>query len=391
MKDSILNINVSCFPNAWGVVPVDVSLLTWLKSDKYRAKIEQIRSLQDVSLQKEIKETLPCITPSGRFSYRSTEHLIEHTGFITFDIDADKNPGLTDFALVRDEVSHLLNVAYCGLSVRGAGCWGLIPIPQSTPQEHTRRFNALSKDFAALGIRLDSACSDITRLRFYSWDPDAYFNHHAAIYDRMLTEKPRSQYNRPPGGDTRDKVEALIARIKEQQIDITGDYKSEWFGLAASLANEFGEGGRGYFHALSQFHPDYSQRETDKQFDAVLNKHYNDWSIGTLFALAKNYGITLKNESSTVRTTIGINKTADSYDLKETIITRPDIWGVLELEQFFNSKDLPEGPIRLDNFTLIEDPVLFVQTELAIVKAHNGNERYLPYLERLKGLKSILN
>ena len=383
MKDSILNINVSCFAHCKATTPADVNLLAWLTSDKHRDKVEQIRKLQDEGLQKDIKKTLPAITPSGRFTYRDTDHLIEHTGFITFDIDADKNPHVNDFARVRDQISHIKNVAYCGLSVRGWGCWGLVPIPKSTPKEHKQRFDALAKDFAAFGLILDPACSDVCRLRIYSWDPDAYFNHSAEIYTKAFRhEAPRLP--RPPAGDTRDKVEAVIAQIKERAIDITASYKSEWFGLAAALANEFGEGGRGYFQALSQFHPDYNPRETDRMFNAVLRKHYSQWSIGTLFALAKNYGISLKPEPApAIR-----DNTIKSVTVP---LPKPDVWGVAELESFFKSKELPHDPVRLDSCTLITDPAKFVSTEIAIVRANNGNPRFLPYLDRLKQLKILLN
>ena len=388
MKDSVLNINVSCYAHCKATTPVDISLLTWLTSDKHRNKVEKIRSYQDEELQKSIKKTLPAITPSGRFTYRNTEHLIEHTGFMTFDIDADKNPHVADFAKVRDEVSHIKNVAYCGLSVRGRGCWGLVPIPKSTPQEHTYRFYALAKDFAAFGLKLDPACSDVCRLRIYSWDPDAYFNHSAKVYTKILKPIPPKNYKRPSFSDTRDKVEAIISQIKERQIDMTQAYKSEWFGLAAALANEFGEGGRGYFHTLSMFHSGYNVRDTDKMFDGVLKRRYEKWSIGTLFALAKNYGITLKPEPAP-----GIReKTVKAVTAPEPVQAKaPDIWGVVELENFFKSKELPSEPVRLDSCSLITDVSLFVETHISIVKAHNGIDRYMPYYERLKLLKSIMN
>jgi hypothetical protein len=392
MKDSILNINVSCFAHCKATTPVDVNLLAYLTSEKYRDRVEQIRSLQDEALQKAIKITLPGITPSGRFSYRDTEHLIEHTGFINFDIDEDKNPHLTDFALVRDQVSRIKNVAYCGLSVRGRGCWGLIPIPPSTPAEHTKRFNSLSKDFAdALGINLDPACSDVCRLRIYSWDPDAYFNHHAVLYTKIQENKPApvKQYPRPAMGDTRDRVEALIAMIREQGVDITASYKTEWFALAASLANEFGEGGRGYFHTLSQFHPGYNQRDTDDLFDSVIRKRYEEWHIGTLFAIAENYGIRLKSRPVPVPSLPSPPAPETKRAIQENIM--PDTWGVSELESFFTSASLPSEPIRLDDCTLITDIRQFIKAELAVAKAHNGQERYLPYFERLKQLRSILN
>jgi len=56
-----------------------------------------------------------------------------------------------------------------------------------------------------------------------------------------------------PGTDTSTRVERLVQQIVERRIDITQE-EEDWFWLACAFANEFGEGGRDYFHAISQFY-----------------------------------------------------------------------------------------------------------------------------------------
>ena len=72
-------------------------------------------------------------------------------------------------------------------------------------------------------------------------------------------------------------------------------------------------------------------------------------------------------------------------------IIKEGIWeqDIKELELFF--KVIPSGPIRLSECELITDPVLFIKSHLEIVKGQNGNTRYLPYMERLMKLKTILS
>src|SRR5450759_596282 len=113
MIDSILNINVSCFENCKSTIPKDIRLLSWLTNEKYRAKVEQIRTIQDEDLQKVIKASLPAITPSGVFSYRAEKDLIEHSGFLAFDIDKKDNKHIS-FDGLREQISHIPSVAYCG-------------------------------------------------------------------------------------------------------------------------------------------------------------------------------------------------------------------------------------------------------------------------------------
>lgn len=68
-----------------------------------------------------------------------------------------------------------------------------------------------------------------------------------------------------------------------------------------------------------------------------------------------------------------------------------DVWNVTELQQFFNSRELPAGSVRIDSCTVVNDVQKFVQVELSIVKAHNGQYRYQPYFQRLQQLKIVLS
>ncbi|MFZ2341155.1 MAG: hypothetical protein WAW07_15715 [Bacteroidales bacterium] len=68
-----------------------------------------------------------------------------------------------------------------------------------------------------------------------------------------------------------------------------------------------------------------------------------------------------------------------------------DVWNVTELEEFFFSRELPAGPVRIDSCTLVHDVKKFYQVELAIVRAHMGQSRYEPYLNRLQLLKEVLS
>jgi VirE N-terminal domain/Primase C terminal 2 (PriCT-2) len=414
MKNSILNINVSCFEKCTGTSPADVNLLSWLTSDKYRERVEQLRSIQDEDLQKTIKKSLPAITPAGLFSYRDEKHLIEHSGFLAFDIDFADNEHISNFNELKEQISHVVCVAYCGLSVRGKGFWGLIPIPKSTPEEHKYRFNALSKFFKGYNINLDPSGSDVCRLRIYSWDPEGYFNHNAKIYTSIL--KPQAKKStRPAYTDTRERVEAIISKIKADKFDITQDYKEGWLKIASALANEFGESGRNYFHAVSQYHAKYDVSETDRVFDNVLKHDYSKISIGSFFKIASDYGIKIQegqrkgeiakpseNQSNLVTNGNRVVKTLPELGISRKEVTtlpkvektvKPGIWSseITELEQFFKTVKLPSGSIQLDSCSKITDLPLFVESHLSVLKAQNGNMRYKPYLDRLKEVKRIMS
>ena len=118
---SILDIEISCFANY--SIPSDpktVNLLTWLNSTKHRENVDLIRSLDDKKERDSLKAKLPCITPSGLFTYRNQKNLVKHSGFIQIDIDlAGGNIGISNWHQLKDEISKLPQIAYFGLSASG--------------------------------------------------------------------------------------------------------------------------------------------------------------------------------------------------------------------------------------------------------------------------------
>lgn len=390
---SILNVNVSCFENCKSTFPKEISLLTWLSSDKYRSKVEQLRTFQDEELQNIMKKSLPAITPCGLFNYRDTEHLIKHSGFLVFDIDIKENQNIKNFSDLREQISHISSIAYCGLSVRGKGYWGLVPIPKSTPEVHRQRFSALANDFKEFGINLDKSGSDVCRLRIYSWDSDSYFNHSAKLYTKLPKTQPKS-YCSPVSSDNKNKVESIISQIKVRKIDITEDYKDGWLKIASSLSNEFGEAGRGYFHTISMFYPKYTISEANRMFDSCLKHNYKSVTIASFFQIASDHGIRINPEpiitlsaSTSARVSKSINEKQSSS------VPKVGLWDhdILELDRFFKTIILPLESIKLNQCTTVVDINKFIENHLAMVEANNGKRTYLPYLERLKELKSYLN
>lgn len=283
--NSILDTTVSCFRTIYDTDdPRDINLLSWLQSDKYKDEVLRIRTIEDKKERNLQKLQLPAITPSGTFSRKENDALLQHSGLMQIDID-----GVEDPEDIKRKLSRVVNVAYAGLSVSGRGVWGLVPITR--PGKHTDHYKALANDFAKMGIELDISCSPVSKGRQYSWDPDAYFNHTARPYNKVMMPPPPPKYDPPTEeSDIRSKVETLIMRLGN--TDITASYGSEWLPICFSLANTFGEGGRGYFHRISRNHHHYKASETDRMYEYALRRRYDKYTISTLFYVAKQYNIT---------------------------------------------------------------------------------------------------
>lgn len=71
----------------------------------------------------------------------------------------------------------------------------------------------------------------------------------------------------------------------------------------------------------------------------------------------------------------------------------PETWDqdIAELEHYFSTVSLPTNPVRLNPCTMLTNANIFIHSNLAIVKANNGNRTFLPYLERMQELKQILS
>ena len=290
---SVLNVEVSCFKDVFTASdPVKINLLSWLASTKYRGRQEELRRIGNKAERDALKCTLPGITPSGVFSYRMESKLVKHSSLIQFDIDPKGNEGIMNYHELKAHIQNIKNVAYCGLSASGNGFWGLIPI--AYPELHKPHFAFIERKFMEFGITIDTKPKNVASLRGYAYDPEGYFNHAPTILEKYDEEQRETVkvYNRPISTDPMEneiKVELCLSEIKDKSLDITAGY-DVWFEIGCSLANAFGERGRGYFHEVSQFNQAYKSNTTDRQYSYCLGKSYR-YTLGTFFYHCKQNGV----------------------------------------------------------------------------------------------------
>lgn len=213
-----------------------------------------------------IKRGLPAATLSGYFAPKRKEaDLQQHSGFICIDIDDHFNRKNAEgknvsFPQSLDHVMEILQqipwVVYAAHSVGGVGYFALIPLgPVETPQTlqtpqtpqtlrtHKWYFECLEEEFREYGLIIDPACSDVTRLRIISYDPEPYRNPHAVPYmgrhgfigreekkqredeARRAAEAAayRARLNKSSDDVLRD-VEACVQQIEQRALDITQNY-----------------------------------------------------------------------------------------------------------------------------------------------------------------------
>lgn len=262
------------------------------KGNEFLEQIKRLRSCRNADERKYIKSTLPQATISGVFSGgRKSENLVQHSGLICIDIDAKDNPDMPDFdKLIENVLSKFAEVAYASRSVGGKGYFVIIPL--LFPEHHRAHFEQLRIDFEKLGIVIDSACSDVCRLRCLSYDDNPYVNENAENYSFVYQKPkptPRPFYRSRHADDTDERVYLACKEILHRHIDMTANY-ADWISIGLALAS-LGESGREYFHIVSQQNAKYSQRETDKKFDDFLRSNNGRVTIGTFIHFCKRYGV----------------------------------------------------------------------------------------------------
>lgn len=78
--------------------------------------------------------------------------------------------------------------------------------------------------------------------------------------------------------------------------------------------------------------------------------------------------------------------------IEHPIKEKPQNWNndIAELEKYFASIEPPTQPVKLNGFSTITDYSLFVESHLSTVKANNGKQAFLPYLNRLQELRQVM-
>ncbi|QIX62284.1 hypothetical protein HER32_14295 [Hymenobacter sp. BT18] len=158
-----------------------------IRSGRWLAQVGDVRGTTTKAERAAAKERLPSATVSGTFSRRGKEGLLEHSGLIALDIDATPNPGLVP-AIDRKRIEADCYTYACFVSASGAGLCVLVKIP---PTHHEDSFRALERYYKdALALTIDTACKDVSRTRYVSYDPSLFINEQSEVFDEVLSAAP---------------------------------------------------------------------------------------------------------------------------------------------------------------------------------------------------------
>lgn len=292
MKNSLFSASVSTLQKVSSRETATAKLSAMILPDttiKYKKLVERVRQEADPAKRKELKAQLPCFTPSGVFGGKvCAANLVRHSGFLGIDIDEKDNADNKKFGQLKEDIKAVKCVAYCGQSVGGKGWFCLVPI--ADPAKHSEYFRQIAADFLACGIRIDRACSDVSRKRFVSYDPEPYINTAAELYDRVPATATPATATPAAAEEVRTRARQLLDKVQASRADITGGYQ-QWFEILCAVASIFGTEGEDYAQAVSSYSPTYDPGTTARQYRKCVAGCYG-YTAGTLFHYAsKEMGI----------------------------------------------------------------------------------------------------
>lgn len=361
-----------------------------IKSDKYKADIDKLRTTENISTKKTLKSFLPYFTFSGVFTKRLTENLKSHSGLIVLDfddLDAERISQLfTDFITIDF-------VCACWISPSGNGLKVLIKI---NPEQHSQSFIELDDFFAGnFNLEIDQSGKDVARACFVSCDPNIFYNPESKVFEvqnpQLIAKKSKSENNSETKKEPIDeltiqkklnenwqKVLHVIDQAEKGDVDLTDDY-DDWQAIAFSMAI-FKEDGRKLFHRISENHPEYDKKLADEKFDNALEKgRYTTFK--KFFQIARDHGLSINlpitiqeaQKSAEAKQIIGDEENTNDY-LKYGIYLKKSS------ETYF-SLDTKGIPREISNFKL---KILYhINT--------GADEAYrLMHIQNIHGLERIL-
>jgi hypothetical protein len=134
------------------------------------------------------KKRLPGALLSGTFTKRKHDAIKKHSGLLCSDIDGLGREAIPE---IRAELQGSPYLWALFTSPTADGLKAIFRVP-ADPAKHKASFRAVKNHVEHLvDLPIDEACSDVSRICFFSYDPDLYLNENAAELPALASDKDK--------------------------------------------------------------------------------------------------------------------------------------------------------------------------------------------------------
>ena len=318
-------------------------ILQRIKDGKSKELVKNIRGEKNKNIRNELKKELPAVCFSGQFNKRADSSIVEHSGLICLDFDGYEKK--KDLLEDKENFQNNKFVFSVFVSPSGNGLKVLVKIP-SEPENHTKYFNALKKEFDSQFF--DSTSKNISRVCYESYDPLLYLNETSSVWETIEEEtyEEKSTFKDVPVLKITDENKIVDILIKWWQLKypmVEGQRNHNVYILAMAF-NDFGISKTLASFVCNQYSSsDFSQRE----IETTINSAYsNTQNFATKF-----YEDTETINDVRLRLKRGDSKLDIRRDLQDTNIELDVIESVIEkaeedtTERFWSKNE--KGTIKI--------------------------------------------
>ena len=201
--------------------------------------VRSIRSESDKEKRNELKQKLPAICFSGKFTKRNDASLIEHSGVICLDFD-----GYESDKLLLEEKELLTKDRYTYavfISPSGMGLKVLVKIP-AEGENHKKFFNSLEKHYDS--AYFDKSCKNVSRVCYESYDPLIFVNEQSSIFN-TITEHEYQEVVKHKDVQTipitdENKIVDILMKWWDRKYGFVSGERNNNIYILASAFNDFG-------------------------------------------------------------------------------------------------------------------------------------------------------
>jgi len=239
-----------------------LKILSDIKTGVYQNAITYLRkSLADDKKEaaERAKKSLPAFTPSATFNGgRKMEFLTNYNGLMVLDIDKLEKEKLQQ---CRTKIRMDDFVFASFVSPSGNGLKIFVKV-SSDKEQHKEIFLELQKYFEELlQVEIDKSGKDITRLCFFSYDPELYLNENAEVFASGAKQSAQTDSqtvkktdNRKPTTNNQETIYEHSVKFTEKKIQFTEGNRNNF---VFQLANNLNRKGLSESMALGYILADY--------------------------------------------------------------------------------------------------------------------------------------
>ena len=250
-------------------------ILDRIKNGSSKELVKEIRSQRDKEFRNKLKQNLPAICFSGKFSKRSDESILEHSGLICLDFDGYKTK--KDMIEEKERISKNKYTFSVFVSPSGLGLKVLVKIPQDH-DNHKAYFKSLQTHYGS--EYFDTTSKNISRVCYESYDPLIYVNKNSITWDKIEEHeyRPVDKYSsRPtiPITDENKVVDILMKWWTKKYGLVDGERNNNVYILAAAF-NDYGINKSLAQYIMDRFaSSDFPQQEIKQTIDSAYSQTQN--------------------------------------------------------------------------------------------------------------------